>query len=98
MKTLIVSLERNGVLVPVGSISGNNTSDSQFRYSEEYLHDPQAAALSISLPLQEQPYSPYQTRGFFEGLLPEGFTRRSVAQWMHVDEDDYLSLLHGLGR
>lgn len=65
MKTLIVSLERNGVLVPVGSISGNNTSDSQFRYSEEYLHDPQAAALSISLPLQEQPYSPYQTRGLY---------------------------------
>lgn len=98
MKTLIVSLERNGALVPVGSIRGNNTSDSQFRYSEEYLHDPEAAALSISLPLQEQPFSPYQTRGFFEGLLPEGFTRRSVAQWMHVDENDYLSILHGLGR
>ena len=98
MRTLTVSLERNGVLVPVGTISGNNTEDASFCYSDEYLHDPQSAAPSISLPLREQPYSPSQTAYFFEGLLPEGFTRRSVAQWMHVDDGDYLSLLHGLGR
>ena len=98
MKTLTVSLERKGILVPVGSISGDNAADSRFCYSEEYLNDPGAVALSISLPLREEPYLPYQTASFFEGLLPEGFTRRSVAQWMHVDEDDYLSILHGLGR
>ena len=39
-----------------------------------------------------------QTKNFFEGLLPEGFTKRTVAQWMRVDENDYLSILHGLGR
>ena len=85
-------------MVQVGTISGSGVSDSRFRYSEEYLRSTTAAGLSISLPLQDQPYSVSQTSNFFEGLLPEGFTRRSVAQWMHVDEGDYLSILHGLGR
>ena len=98
MNTLTVSIERNGVMTPAGIIAGNDIFDSQFFYSERYLSDSSASALSISLSLKEQPFSPFQTKCFFEGLLPEGFTRRSVAQWMHVDEDDYLSILHGLGR
>ena len=98
MKTLNVSIERGGNMIPVGTISGNGVSDACFRYSDNYLRDPAAAALSISLPLQETFCSPTQTANYFEGLLPEGFTRRKVAQWMHVDEGDYLSILHGLGR
>lgn len=98
MNTLIVTIERNGSMMPVGIITGNDSSDACFEYLPEYLNNRDAAALSISLPLREEPYSALQTSRFFEGLLPEGFTRRSVAQWMHVDENDYLSILHGLGR
>ena len=98
MNTLIVSIERNGNMIQVGKIVGNDASDASFRYHPEYLGSSDAAAISISLPLREEPYSAAQTASFFEGLLPEGFTRRSVAQWMHADENDYLSILHGLGR
>ena len=98
MTELLVHLERNGTMATVGTITGNDPADASFRYLPEYLHDPDAAALSISLPLQEEPYTAEQTSVYFESLLPEGFTRRSVAQWMHVDESDYLSILHGLGR
>ena len=98
MEDLIISLEREGVLRPVGRIVGNNSSDSCFAYSDNYLKSESAAPISLSLPLQTEPFSPAQTRNFFEGLLPEGFTRRNLAQWMHVAEGDYLSLLHGLGR
>ena len=98
MKDLIVSIERNGKMVPAGTISGSDVSDARFQYSEEYLQSLDAYGISLSLPLQEQPFSPLQTANSFEGLLPEGFTRRSVAQWMRVDESDYLSILHGLGR
>ena len=98
MRTLNVSIERRGKLVSAGSIAGNGPSDARFRYSEGYLRDPYAAAISLSLPLQDEPFTPAQTENFFEGLLPEGFTRRSVAQRMHVDEGDYISILHGLGR
>lgn len=98
MENLIVSMEREGVMRRVGLISGNNASDSRFSYLEDYLRSEEAAPISLSLPLQTEPFSPAQTKIFFEGLLPEGFTRRTVAQWMHVAEDDYLSILHGLGR
>ena len=98
MTTLIISIKRNGSMIPAGKIIGNDASDACFHYQPEYLNSSDAAAVSISLPLREEPYSAAQTASFFEGLLPEGFTRRSVAQWMHADENDYLSILHGLGR
>ncbi len=98
MENLIVSMERDGVMRAVGMISGNDASDSCFSYSDDYLRSEDAAPVSLSLPLQTEPFSAVQTKNFFEGLLPEGFTRRTVAQWMHVAEDDYLSILHGLGR
>ena len=98
MENLIVSMERGGVMRRVGLIAGNNASDSRFSYLEDYLKSGDAAPVSLSLPLQTEAFSPAQTKNFFEGLLPEGFTRRTVAQWMRVAEDDYLSILHGLGR
>ena len=98
MRTFQVSLERNGIMAPVGTIAGNDSNDARFCYLSEYVHDVSSTALSISMPIREEPYSAMQTAAFFEGLLPEGFTRRSLAQWMHVDEEDYLSILHRLGR
>jgi len=98
MIELDISIERNGNMVPVGTITGNGVSDAAFQYTPEYRRSPDAAALSVSLPLQDDPFSPARTARFFDGLLPEGFTRRSVAKWIHVDEDNYLSILHTLGR
>ena len=98
MENYIVSIEKQGRLYRVGSISGQDHSEACFLYAPEYLESAQPAAISISLPLQKEPFSPVQTKTFFEGLLPEGFTRRSVAQWMHLDENNYLSILYHLGR
>lgn len=98
MRILNIQIEQNGAMVPVGLIRGNDPGDACFEYFPEYLSRSDPAALSISLPLQREPFPPSQTASFFEGLLPEGFTRRSVAQWMHADEGDYLSILHGLGK
>ena len=98
MITLDISIERNGKMIPVGTITGNDVADACFQYNPEYRQSYDVTALSISLPLQDAPFSPVRTARFFDGLLPEGFTRRSVAQWMHVDESNYLSILHGLGR
>ncbi|MBQ8994791.1 MAG: type II toxin-antitoxin system HipA family toxin [Oscillospiraceae bacterium] len=95
---LIVSIECNGKQCLAGIIEGSSGEDACFRYAESYLQDPNTAPISISLPKREEPFSVLQTKNYFEGLLPEGFTRRTVAQWMHVDENDYLSILHGLGR
>ena len=94
---LSVFIELQGSRVLVGKIVGNSDT-AQFSYSQEYLTDKTRRAISLSMPLQEESFSAEQTKCFFEGLLPEGFSRRAVAQWLHVDETDWLSILHGLGR
>jgi len=91
--TYTVIIEKNGVSVPVGHIA-----NSGFAYDNAYLDGEAARPISVSLPLQKEAFSPQRTKCFFDGLLPEGFTRRTVAQWMHVSEDDYLSILAGLGK
>ena len=98
MREYIVSIEKNGDQIIVGSIIGTDVSDASFVYDDKYLNSDDPVAISISLPLQKEPFSSKRTRIFFDGLLPEGFTRRSVAQWLHFDENDYLSILHGLGK
>lgn len=91
--TYTVMIELAGESVKVGQIS-----EAGFAYDPTYLSRNNVKPISVSLPLQEEPFSPQRTKNFFDGLLPEGFTRRTVAQWMHVPEDDYLSILAGLGR
>lgn len=98
MRQLRISMEREGMQVPVGTISGNTPMDACFAYDADYLEREDAVSISVMLPLQEAAFDPDRTRRYFDGLLPEGFTRRCVAQWLREEEGDYLSLLAGLGR
>ena len=97
MKKLDVSIEINGRQREVGVISGNSDYDASFCYSEHYLQSGTARPISISLPLTSEAYGPEPTRRFFEGLLPEGFMRRTVAEQNRTDDGDYLSILEMLG-
>jgi len=98
MRKLSVFIEINGISEYVGEIVGTDSDDACFAYAESYLANSEHRAISIGLPLEEKKFNSKRTRIFFEGLLPEGFTRRCVAEWMHMDENDYLSILAGLGR
>ena len=98
MIDLFVSIEINGVQHRVGTILVNDHGEGCFSYDREYLNSPEAASVSVALPLQEEAFSAAQTHCFFDGLLPEGFTRRSVAWWANTSENDYLSILAALGR
>ena len=44
----------------------------QFTYSEGWLSNQEAFALSVALPLRAAPYKHQQTRAYIENLLPEG--------------------------
>ena len=66
---------------------GQGFFDARFQYSEAYI-EKVGVPVSISLPLQQEAFSAEQTAAFYEGLLPEGFTRKTVVQWMHADEGD----------
>ena len=95
---LDISVERKGQAQIAGTISGYGIEDARFRYEARYLERMDAVPISISLPLQREAFSPEQTRNFFDGLLPEGFTRRTVADWIHTDESNYLEILSSLGK
>lgn len=82
----------------VGEITYESAQDATFAYSDEYLSKTDAVPISLSLPLQKEAFSCEETKNYFEGLLPEGFTRRSVASLMRVHEQDYISILCGLGK
>lgn len=97
MRELSVFIEIGGKQTYAGSIRGNHPDSAVFSYAAEYREQEGSRPISLSLPFSEKGFTPEQTRNFFEGLLPEGFVRRCVAEWMHVDEKDYLSILAGLG-
>ena len=96
MRELKVYIEIQGHELYTGMIRGESPSDAVFTYDEDYLLT--GAPISISLPFQTGAFSPEETSCFFEGLLPEGFSRKSVARWLHADEADYLTILAGLGK
>ena len=94
----IVVIEKEGKPVKVGTLEGTDHNDVIFTYDSTYLEGPFAVALSLSLPLEEVTFDPVRTRTFFNGMLPEGFIRHSLADRMHIDENDYISILCNLGR
>ena len=61
MREYIVSIEKNGDQIIVGSIIGTDVSDASFVYDDKYLNSDDPVAISISLPLQKEPFSSKQT-------------------------------------
>ena len=80
-----------------GYITGSSFQDAVFSYDESYIASPVARAISLSLPLSKKDFDADATKTFFDGLLPEGFTRQCVADSIHASSDDYISILRELG-
>ena len=68
-----------------------------FCYAPEWLSNPNAVALSSSLPLQQKPFDDRRARPFFAGLLPEGQLRRLIAQHFQVSSQNDFALLGEMG-
>ena len=69
----------------------------QFEYSVLWLEQPQAIALSQSLPLQAEPFGDRACRPFFAGLLPEGQLRQMIAQQCQISRSNDFGLLKAIG-
>lgn len=68
-----------------------------FRYAADWISRPNAVALSVSLPIQTEPFDDQKTRPFFAGLLPEGQMRRLLAQQFQVSRQNDFALLDRIG-
>lgn len=68
-----------------------------FQYRDDWLAQPDAVAISQSLPLRPDPFDDHQCRAFFAGLLPEGHLRRLIAQHLQVSSQNDFALLGAIG-
>jgi serine/threonine-protein kinase HipA len=69
----------------------------QFQYRTLWLEQPQAIALSQSLPLQAEAFGDRACRPFFAGLLPEGQLRQMIAQQCQISRSNDFGLLKAIG-
>lgn len=68
-----------------------------FAYLPEWLAQPQAIPVSMSLPLQAESFDDQHARPFFAGLLPEGKLRSVIARQLQVSSQNEFALLDQLG-
>lgn len=81
-----------------GILSTTDDRGIVFKYDEAYLSSNSAQAISLSLPLQKSEFTQKRCLLFFSGLIPEEFTRKRVADYLHISELSTIKLLDALGR
>jgi serine/threonine-protein kinase HipA len=64
-----------------------------FRYDRQYLDRQAAMAVSLSLPLREEPFEDKRLFPFFDGLIPEGWMLEIAEQTWKLDPHDRMGLL-----
>ena len=64
-----------------------------FVYDTDYLSLPNAAAVSLTIPLREQAYASKNIFSFFDGLIPEGWLLNVVSHNWKIDRRDRFGLL-----
>ncbi len=64
-----------------------------FVYDVDYLQKRTAKAVSLTLPLSEEPYNSQVLLPFFDGLLPEGWLLDIAEQSWKINLRDRMSLL-----
>jgi serine/threonine-protein kinase HipA len=77
---------------PVGILSEAGRTIT-FRYDPEWLVDPQAVPVSLTLPLTENPYETDGLHPYFENLLPEGWLLDLTTTSLKISKDDAFGLL-----
>ncbi|HWL48527.1 MAG TPA: type II toxin-antitoxin system HipA family toxin [Acidimicrobiia bacterium] len=83
----------------IGVVERRGPKRYRFRYNDEVRsrHETGAIVLSVSLPVREDEFPPAAARPFFDGLLPEGVVRSSLAHSLKASEEDGFALLKALG-
>jgi serine/threonine-protein kinase HipA len=83
----------------IGELESQGPTRYRLRYSNDAVkrYGEGALLLSASLPVRATPYASGQTKPFFEGLLPEGAIRSTIARVLGLSEDNGFGLLAELG-
>jgi serine/threonine-protein kinase HipA len=65
----------------------------RFQYDSDYFSRSKAKPVSLTLPLQEEPYELQVLFPFFDGLIPEGWLLDVVEETWKVNPKDRMGLL-----
>lgn len=83
------------------SLAGFITENDEgylFQYDKKYLNDQNPKPISLTLPLQKEPYESKILFPFFDGLIPEGWLLNiAVSNWK-INPRDRFGLLFTLCR
>lgn len=84
-------------IVSVGGVRAGRIEETPkgflFLYEPDYLAREDATAVSLTLPLQSEPFESPNLFAFFEGLLAEGSLRSMQSRQYKIDEEDSFGLL-----
>ena len=83
--------------VKVGTLTATENGDYFFTYESSWLVSRAPIPLSLSLPLQTEPFSFEISKAFFSNLLPEGQIRDYFSAKNRVSAEDDFGLLAALG-
>jgi serine/threonine-protein kinase HipA len=65
----------------------------RFTYDSSFLDSPSAHPVSLTMPLQAQPFDSKTLHPFFDGLIPEGWILGIVIKNWKIDPKDRMALL-----
>ena len=87
---------RQGEIWVNNQLSGILTEDDNgyhFKYQQEYLEQEKALPVSLTLPLQKDPFHSENLFPFFDGLIPEGWLLDVVHKNWKINPRDRMGLL-----
>lgn len=64
-----------------------------FQYNSHYLNQENAQAISLTLPLQKEPFHQKVLFSFFDGLIPEGWLMDIAIENWKISPRDRMGLL-----
>jgi serine/threonine-protein kinase HipA len=93
IRTLDVYLHSN----LTGHLMQDDHGQTLFEYTPDWLKNPNAIPLSISLPLQEGKFGEKYCKPFFAGVLPDTAKRKLIARNLGISANNDFSMLEQIG-
>lgn len=81
----------------IGHLIQDDHGQTLFEYDPDWLKNPIAVPLSLSLPLQQKTFGEKQCRPFFAGVLPDDAKRRIIARNLGISANNDFAMLEQLG-
>ncbi len=98
MSALVLDVRLDGYEAPIGKLIRTALDNVAFTYSKEHLAITNALPLSLSFPLNDEPYGDVATRSFFSNLLQErDQPLREVMERFGIESADFVGLLFHMG-